>query len=111
MILLEPGACEELLLTLVLLAPLLMLLQHHFTGSRQLLNILFAVDGSPLGFMSGILSHLSGQVSVQLVSLQLLLLLCEISSEVVFLRAEVCPCELFHLLDLLLLAGLALLDL
>jgi hypothetical protein len=33
-VLLDPGACKQVLLSLILLFPLLVLLKHHFTGPR-----------------------------------------------------------------------------
>ena len=33
-VLLDPGACKQVLLALILLLPLLVFLKHHFTGPR-----------------------------------------------------------------------------
>ena len=46
-----------------------------------------------------------------MILLQLLLFQCEISSEIVLLRPEVCPCQLLEHHGLLILAGLLLLHL
>ena len=61
--------------------------------------------------MGRVLCHLVSQVRVQLILLQLLLLQCEFSSEVVLLGPEVCPRQLLELLGLLILASLLLLHL
>lgn len=61
--------------------------------------------------MGRVLCHLMSQVSVQLVLLQLLLLQCEFSCEVVLLWPKVRPRQLFELLGLLILASLLLLHL
>ena len=110
-VLLDPGACKQVFLALVLLLPLLILLKHHFTGPRQLLDVLPALDGCPFVFLGRVLRHLISQIRIQLILLQLLLLHCEFSSEIVLLGPEVCPRQLLELLGLLILASLLLLHL
>lgn len=107
----EPGTFENVFAGLVL-DPVLMALSHHYLcGLGNDVELFVALD-----FFLGLLlllplEHLEGKSVVKVAFLQFIQGLSKVSSVVIFLRAEVGPCQFLHFMCLFVLPQLGLLHL